>query len=199
MTGGAGLVAAVVGTAFAVLPAAAPRSTTLVLGCSPGVGSHGTAVVSRGVLGVTVTVSNPTDQLLTVRAGSASVLAVPGDSQITLPVTESALTATCGSGTPVRLSVRDLNAANCLTVGSALTASVQRGQPADLTRAHLDAVPSDASIRTLGSGSVRRVQVRSGDSVVAEATWHAMPGVDEWHLDSLSRCDAVRPLPQQTV
>lgn len=68
-------------------------------------------MVTAGVGGVTLTVDNPTAEVLTVRAGGASVLAVPGPSEVTLPLASGQVTVQCGSGTPVALTAQNLVAA----------------------------------------------------------------------------------------
>ena len=186
-----GSVLAMAGAAATVvlLPGSSAPSTQVVLGCTHGVGAHGDGVVTAGVGGVTLSVDNRTSALLAVNAGSATAFAVPGSSQVTVPVGQDPITVRCGRGDAVRLRVQRVTAAHCSSVSSALDASIQRGSLDELTRARLGALPDGAVVDTPEPGTpLQRVEVRSGDVLVAEAVWHAMPGTGDWHLESLSRC-----------
>lgn len=188
---GAGLSLTVLAAAAVVtlLPAPSAPVTDVVLGCSPGVGTAGEGVLAAGAEGVTLAVSNPTHDVLPVRVGSATVLAVPGSSQVTLPLTAGHTTVRCGAGAPVSLTVQRTVAAPCTRVAAALGTDVERGRLDELTRARLGVLPKGAVVDASSAASpVRHVQVRSAGAVVAEAVWHEMPGEGDWHLESLSRC-----------
>jgi hypothetical protein len=179
----------VAGGALVQLTLRLQPDTSVVLGCASGVGTQGTGRVTATAVGVTLSVNNPTSEVLPVSAGSATVFAVPGASQVTLPLDAGHATVRCGEGKAVALTVERLTASHCVNVSSALDTLVERGRLVDLTRAHVGTLPVNAVVAAVGSASaVRHVQVRSGGDVVAEAVWHEMPGQDDWHLESLARC-----------
>jgi hypothetical protein len=182
--------AAVIGVAVVALaPGTTSPSTDVVLGCAQGFGTHADGVVAAGVAGVTLAVDNPTDQVLPITAGSATVLAVPGRSQVTLPLASGPASVQCGAGATVRLTVQRLVAGHCTSVSSAVDASVEQGQLDQLTRDRLGSLPAGSVVDASSvSSPLRHMQVRQGDTVVAEAVWHEMPGAGDWHLESLSRC-----------
>ncbi|MDX6266197.1 MAG: hypothetical protein QOD70_937 [Frankiales bacterium] len=177
-------------TIVVLVPHAATPATDVVLGCAAGIGTSGAGLVTGGLDGVTLAVSNPTRQVLTVTGGHSSVLALPGTSQVTLPLSSGTSTIRCGDGSPVRLTVQHLRRpADCASVGTAQAATVQSGEISALTREQLGTLPEGAVVdASSGSSPLRRVQVRSAGEVVAEALWHEMPGAGDWQLESLSRC-----------
>jgi hypothetical protein len=182
VAGAAGLVA--------LIPASSTPSTDVVLGCASGAGTGGQdGLVNGGVGGVTLSVHNPTSELQSVTAGAVSVLAVPGTSQVTLPLRAGRSTVRCGSGAPVRLTVQHLSAqSDCTSLDTSLDGLVERGKVDALTLARVGALPADAIVSTSSSDPLQRVQVRAQGRVVAEAVWHELPGQDDWQLESLSRC-----------
>jgi hypothetical protein len=172
-----------------LLPGTTTPTADVVLGCAQGTGSHGEGLVAAGVGGVTLAVDNPTDQVLPITAGAATVLAVPGRSQVTLPLGPGRATVHCGAGATVQLTVQRLVAAHCTSVSSALDGSIEQGELGQLTRDRLGALPAGAVVDASPvSSPLRHMQVRQGGTVVAEAVWHEMPGDGDWHLESLSRC-----------
>jgi hypothetical protein len=178
-----------VGATISLLPKGSGPATDVVLGCAAGVGTVGRGLVTSGLDGVTLAVDNPTGEVLTVSGGSREVLALPGASQVTLPLA-SGTTLRCGTGSAVRLTVRHVAATGqCSSVATAGATTVQRGEVSALTRAELGTLPFGAVVDPDGTdGALRHVQVRSAGKVVAEAVWHAMPAVGDWQLESLSRC-----------
>lgn len=172
-----------------LLPASSTPSATVALGCAQQIGSHGEGVVTGGVGGVTLAVTNPTTDLQSVTGPGFAVLAVPGTSQVTLPLSAGSATVRCGSGAPVRLTVQHLSSqAHCSSYDTSLEAGVEQGRVEDLTRRKLHDLPAGAVVSTSGSDPLQRVQVRSAGRVLAEALWHRMPGEDDWQLESLARC-----------
>ena len=184
---GSGSVLAVVaiGTCLILIPHAAARPP-LAVSCAGRAGTSGD--ITPHLDGVTLAVSNPTGEVLPVVAGGSTAFAVPGLSQVTLPLMAGPVEVRCGSGQPVTVTVHGSRAASCLTVATTLRA-VERGDLGDLTRDRLTNLPPDAVVEpATGTTAVRRVQVRSQGALVAEAVWHEMPGAGDWHLESLHRC-----------
>jgi hypothetical protein len=190
VVGAMGTAVLAAGVVVALLPARETPATDVVLGCEAGTGTTGSGVVTGGVDGVTVAVSNPTHDVLSVVAGGRTVLALPGRSSVTLPLAAGTSTVRCGSGAPVRLTVQHLSAQRaCSSVGTALLARVESGALDELTRAQVGALPSGAVVDTSAPGSpVRRVVVRHAGHVLAEAVWREMPTGSSWQLESVSRC-----------
>lgn len=175
--------------AVTLLPTGSP-DVSVVLGCAAGVGTQGRGVAAGTSDGVTLSVSNPTSEVLPVTAGGTTAFAVPGTSQVTLPLGTGRSTVRCGTGSSVVVTVQPTQlAGHCTSTSSALSSAVDRGALVDLTRARLGDLPAGAVVDAVTSTSpLRHVQVRAGGAVVAEAVWHEMPGDDDWHLESLSRC-----------
>lgn len=192
LASGTAAMALVGGVGFALLdrsPAQSTATTQVALDCSPDSGTARNGLAAQGLSGVTVSVLNRTGSVLPITAGSATALAFPGTSEVTLPLAPGATTLRCGGGAPVHVTVRPVLAANCVSVSAALDASVDNGPLADLTRDRLGNVPPGATVTTTPSTSPRQhVQVRAGGTLVAEAIWHQMPGAGDWHLESIARC-----------
>ena len=176
------------GAALLVPHRSAPASD-VVLGCAQGVGTAGAGRVTAGIDGVTLSVDNPTGQVLTVTGGSSSVMALPGSTQVTLPVA-SGETVRCGGGAPVRLTVEQPSrSGSCASVLTAAAATVESGEISALTRSQLIGLPRGSVVDAPDSTSqLRRVQVRAAGKVVGEALWHELPGGGDWQLESVSRC-----------
>jgi hypothetical protein len=189
VTGAAAAAVLAAGASVVLLPLRSAPATDVVLGCAPGAGSSGAGLATGGVDGVTLSVSNPTSDVLAVTAGRASVLALPGRSAVTLPLPAGTTDVRCGSGDPVRLTVQHLSRqSGCASVATALASQVQTGDPGALTATELGALPTGATIDTTGASPLRRVQVRAAGRVLAEAVWHEMPTGSSWQLESISRC-----------
>ncbi len=191
VAGGTALVLAV-GVGVLVLRTAAPLvQSSVALHCSAGAGpATPGALVIGGTGGVTLAVSNPTDQVMSVRSAASSAFAVPGTSQVTLPLPAGRSVIRCGSGDPVHLTVQAASSRPCTRVSSLPGSVVERGRLVDLTRSRLGVLPAGASLRASASGlPLRRVSVLHQGALIAEAEWREMPGDDDWHLESLTRCD----------
>ena len=172
-------VLAVTGT-WALLPSTTPDSS-VVVACAGSTGQLAGAVTAGGV---SLAVHNPTRSVQRVSAGAATALALPGDTTVTLPLAAGDVRVQCGNGPAVHLEVRGLG--GCRTAQS-YPDVVETGRLADLTLARLGAVPPGTVVDT-GSGARRVVRVRTGDKVLAEAVWHALPGDADWQLQSFARC-----------
>lgn len=172
-------VLAVAGT-WALMPSTAP-DTSVVVACA---GSAGQLVGAASAGGVSLLVHNPTASVQRVSAGTATALALPGDTTVTLPLSAGDVRVQCGTGPAVRLAVR--GAGDC-NASPSYPDVVETGRLADLTLAHVGAVPPGTVVDT-GSGTRRVVRVRTGDRVLAEAVWHALPGDADWQLQSFARC-----------
>lgn len=180
--GAAAVAAAALSVAGVVLllPSTAP-DTSVVVACA---GSSGQGVGAAAAGGVALHVRNTTTSVQRVSAGSTTALAMPGDSTVTLPLAAGQVDVRCGTGPAVHLTVAGTGGCRAAQTFADV---VETGPLADLTLARLGAVPAGAVVDT-GSGDRRVVRVRSGDRVIAEAVWHALPGDMDWQLQSLARC-----------
>ena len=183
----AGLIAAIGG--LLVLTPSSSTTVDLVLGCAVGVGNSGNGTVPGGLDGVTLTVENPTATVALVSANGVSALAMPGRTQVTLPLASGA-EVRCGRGDPLRLSVRaQPRASECTSVETGPLADVYVGGVGDLTRAQIGGLPNGSIFDEGPSAGARRsVQVHSEGRVVAGAVWHALPVPGTWQLESVTRC-----------
>ncbi|MCU1602503.1 MAG: hypothetical protein JWO22_3212 [Frankiales bacterium] len=172
-----------------LIPRPSAPATDVVLGCAQGVGTAGAGLVTGGIDGVTLAVDNPTREVLTVTGGTSSVMALPGTTQVTLPVA-TGQTVRCGSGAPVRLTVQEATrSGSCASVLTAAAATVENGEISALTRSQLSGLPQGSVVDASDDSTpLRRVQVRAAGKVVAEALWHELPGGGDWQLESVSRC-----------
>ena len=177
----ASTVALAVTATWLLLPSSSP-DTSVVVACAPGAGGQSAGAATAG--GVSLLVRNTTSSVQPVSAGGTTALALPGESTVTLPLAAGHVQVRCGSGPAVDLTVKGLG--DCHATES-FPDTVETGRLADLTLAHVGAVPLGAVVDT-GSGSRRVVRVRTGDKVIAEAVWHALPGDSDWNLQSFARC-----------
>jgi hypothetical protein len=171
------------------VPTAVPASAEAVVPCSSHTGGGRPVLASGGLDGVTVTVDNPTAVVATVTAAGTTALAMPGRTQVTLPLV-SGEQVRCGEGAPVRVTFRPTpRTALCTTTGTVSGGSLWTGSLVDLTRRQLGELPPGAAVTELDpTGPLHRVRVESAGRVLAEALWHEMPARDTWQLESLTIC-----------
>jgi hypothetical protein len=170
------------------VPTAVPASAEAVIPCASQVGDGRPVLATGGLDGVTLTVDNPTALVATVTAAGTTALAMPGRTQVTLPLT-SGEQVRCGEGAPVRVTFRPgPRTALCTRVSGG---SLRTGSLVELTRRQLGELPQGASVEELpATGPLHRVRVEAGGRVLAEALWHEMPSRDTWQLESVTSCRA---------